>query len=240
MDRSPSSGASLKKQYLTAYNAISALLWLFLLGRVLLLLPSVGYQNIYAGVGQYAKWTQTLAALEIAHSAFSASAPPTPLTPSTFALPQPIPLTPSPEIVRSPLLTTSIQVFSRLLLVWGIVNIWPDTTGQSLFYSSMLVAWSVTEVIRYSYFVLNLQGEVPGFLTWLRYNTFYVLYPLGIGSEMACVYMASTAAKTRGTKLLLWDLLVLYLPASYLLYTHMMAQRRKVIRGKQPERRLAN
>ena len=76
----------------------------------------------------------------------------------------------------------------------------------------MLAAWSITEVIRYSYFVMNLRGEVPGFMTWLRYNTFYVLYPLGIGSEMACVYLASTAAATRGSKLLLWDLLFLYVP----------------------------
>ncbi|MCJ1402291.1 hypothetical protein MMC11_005511 [Xylographa trunciseda] len=214
MERSTSSSAALQKQYLTAYNTISALLWLFLLGRVLFLLPLVGYQNVYAGVGQYAKWTQSLAILEIAHSAF--------------------------KIVRSPLLTTSIQVSSRLLLIWIVVNTWPDTAGQSLFYSSMLVAWSVTEVIRYSYFVMNLQGEVPAFLTWLRYNTFYVLYPLGIGSEMACVYLASTAAKTRGTKLLLWDVLFLYIPGSYVMYTHMMAQRRKVIRGKQPERRWGN
>ncbi|MCJ1433236.1 hypothetical protein MMC27_002595 [Xylographa pallens] len=211
MDRSSPPRASLQKQYLIAYNATSALLWSILLGRVLLLLPLAGYQNVYAGVGQYAKWTQTLAVLEIVHSAF--------------------------QIVRSPLLTTTIQVFSRVLLVWGIVNTWPATSGPSLFYSSMLVAWAVTEVIRYSYFVLNLQGEVPAWLTWLRYNTFYVLYPLGIGSEMGCVYLASTAARTRGTKLLLWDVLLLYVPVGYVMYTHMMTQRRKVVRGKQPERR---
>ncbi|MCJ1381256.1 hypothetical protein MMC17_004365 [Xylographa soralifera] len=211
MDRPPSSRATLQKQYLIAYNATSSLLWLVLLGRVLLLLP-LGYQNVYAGVGQYAKWTQTLAVLEILHSAF--------------------------KLIRSPLLTTTIQVSSRLLLVWGIVNTYPTASGQSPFYSSMLIAWAVTEVIRYSYFALNVRSErVPAPLAWLRYNTFFVLYPLGIGSEMGCVYLASAAARSTGTKLLLWDVLFLYLPVGYVLYTHMMAQRRKVIRGKQPERR---
>ena len=58
----------------------------------------------------------------------------------------------------------------------------------------MLLAWSVTEVIRYSYFVTNLRGAVPGFLTWLRYNTFFVLYPVGIASEMWLVFKASEVA----------------------------------------------
>lgn len=103
-------------------------------------------------------------------------------------------------IVRSPLPTTLLQVFSRLLLVWGVVNPYPHATSPSPFYSSMLLAWAVSEVVRYSYFVFNLrrdsQGpkEIPALVTWLRYNLFYVLYPLGIGSEMALMWKASRVA----------------------------------------------
>lgn len=82
-----------------------------------------------------------------------------------------------------------MQVASRILLVWPIVNSFPFL-AKSAGYSSMLVAWSVTEVIRYSYFVLNLSGYQPKFITWLRYNTFYVLYPLGISSECWLIYNA--------------------------------------------------
>lgn len=89
-----------------------------------------------------------------------------------------------------------MQVSSRLLLVWGIVNNFPNTTSRSPVYSSMLIAWSVTEIIRYSYFAINLSvGSVPSFLTWLRYNTFFVLYPLGISSECWLVYKAIQPAK---------------------------------------------
>ncbi|MCJ1296600.1 hypothetical protein MMC34_008166 [Xylographa carneopallida] len=222
MPPSSTPSPSLRKQYLTFYNALSALLWTILLLRVLILLPLAGHRQIHTHVGQSAKWTQTLAVLEILHSAFG--------------------------IVRSPILTTSIQVSSRLLLVWGIVATYPAATGPSPFYTSMLLAWAVTEVIRYSYFVANLRvdssgaegQEVPRWLVWLRYNTFYVLYPVGIGSEMTCVWLASQAAGTRAVRLLLWDVLVVYVPAGYVMYTHMMKQRRKVMRGKQPERRRGN
>lgn len=67
----------------------------------------------------------------------------------------------------------------------------------------MLVAWALSEIVRYSYFVLNLRRgssghkEVPAFMTWLRYNLFYVLYPLGIGSEMALIWKASEVAETK-------------------------------------------
>lgn len=94
-------------------------------------------------------------------------------------------------LVRSPILTTLMQVSSRLLLVWPVVNGHPRATAPSPAYSSMLLAWSITEIIRYSYFVTNLRGDVPSFLTWLRYNTFYVLYPVGIASEMFLIFKAS-------------------------------------------------
>jgi very-long-chain (3R)-3-hydroxyacyl-CoA dehydratase len=62
-----------------------------------------------------------------------------------------------------------MQVASRLLLVWGIAYPFPETTKYSLAYSTMLIAWSVTEVIRYSYFVFALSGQgVPEIWTFFR------------------------------------------------------------------------
>lgn len=105
-----------------------------------------------------------------------------------------------------------MQVSSRLLLIWAVVNRYPSATAPSPFYSFMLLAWSVTEVIRYSYFVWNLQGKgVPGFVTWLRYNTFYVLYPIGISSECMLVWKASMVAE-RPLQLVLWGVLGVYVP----------------------------
>ena len=115
-------------------------------------------------------------------------------------------------LVRSPLPTTMMQVSSRLLLIWAVVDRFPAVTSPSAFYSSMLLAWSVTEVIRYSYFVWNLQGGgVPSSLVWLRYNTFYVLYPVGILSECVEIWKASMVAG-KPVRLGFWGVLGVYVP----------------------------
>jgi very-long-chain (3R)-3-hydroxyacyl-CoA dehydratase len=106
-----------------------------------------------------------------------------------------------------------MQVASRLALVWGVVNSFPFL-AKSAVYSSMLIAWSVTEVIRYSYFVLTLSGYQPAFITWLRYNTFTVLYPMGISSECWMIYKAIAPAREWRQELA-WGLqllLLVYIP----------------------------
>jgi len=186
---------------------VSALSWLVVLGRVVLLVPLVGFGRTYAGVGRFTKWTQTAALLEVIHAASG--------------------------LVRAPISTTSMQVASRLLLVWGVVNNFP-VLAESAAYSSMLVAWSVTEVIRYSYFVLTLSGYQPSFVTWLRYNAFFVLYPLGISSECWMIYKAIEPARELRPEYawILQSILFIYIPGSYVLFTHMMTQRNKVMKGK--------
>ncbi|KAK2627345.1 hypothetical protein QTJ16_003311 [Diplocarpon rosae] len=204
----PLRSSSLKKQYLILYNFVSAFLWLTVLGRVLLLIPLVGFGRVYPGVGRFTKWTQSLALLEVVHAATS--------------------------LVRAPINTTAMQVASRLLLVWGIIFQYPFL-AKSAAYSTMLIAWSVTEVVRYSYFVFTLSGYSPGLISWLRYNTFYVLYPMGISSECWLIYTAIKPAKEKRQEYawILQLILFIYIPGSYILFTHMMAQRRKLMRAKQ-------
>lgn len=83
-----------------------------------------------------------------------------------------------------------MQVSSRFLLVWGIIEPYPFVSAAPT-YSSMLIAWSVTEVIRYSFFATAILGMCPGFLLWLRYNTFFVLYPVGIFSEVSLIWLTT-------------------------------------------------
>lgn len=61
--------SSFKNLYLILYNLICALLWLVVLGRVVSLVSLTGFESTYAGVGEFAKWTQTIALLEIVHAA---------------------------------------------------------------------------------------------------------------------------------------------------------------------------
>lgn len=176
-----------------------------------MLVPLVGFGRVYGGVGQFTKWTQTLALLEVVHAAVG--------------------------IVRAPVGTTVMQVSSRLLLVWGVVDRFPNL-AKSAGYSSMLIAWSVTEVVRYSYFTFTLSGFSPAFITWLRYNLFYVLYPLGISSECWLIFKAIEPSRAirKEAAWFLQVILLIYVPGSYVLFTHMMAQRRKVMRGKRVQK----
>ncbi|KAF5024008.1 hypothetical protein F66182_3954 [Fusarium sp. NRRL 66182] len=204
--RSPKQASTLNKAYLILYNFISAVQWSVVLGRTVILLATHGPEYVYPGTGQYTKWTQTLAGLEVLHSLLG--------------------------IVRAPLTTTVMQVASRFILVWGVVDVFPFL-ALSPFYSSMLIAWSTTEIIRYSFFALSLSGFQPSFLTWLRYNTFFVLYPVGILSECALMWLATDPAGQVNDlyKWILYAILAIYVPGSYVLYTHMMNQRRKVMRN---------
>lgn len=87
-------------------------------------------------------------------------------------------------------------------------------------------------MIRYTYFVFFLTGRVPAVLQWLRcvitsyeleiilrgsrYNTFYVLYPLGISSEMWLVYKVIDPASKRNPifEYILWAILAIYVPGT--------------------------
>lgn len=81
----------------------------------------------------------------------------------------------------------------------------------------MLFAWGVTEVVRYGFFVFTLSGYSPGILSWLRYNTFLVLYPLGAGSEAWLVYLATGPAKKIRQEYawVLQLILFIYIPGLY-------------------------
>ncbi|KAI0032091.1 tyrosine phosphatase-like protein [Vararia minispora EC-137] len=162
----------------------------------------------YAALGEHTKWVQTGAALEVVHSLLG--------------------------FVRSPVQTTAMQVASRLYLVWGIANRFSEAQTSPL-YATMVVSWSVTEVIRYSFYALGLLGTEPGLLLWLRYTTFYLLYPTGAGSEAFVCF----ATLPLGKPLSEWDawafgrgfLFLLWWPALYFLYSYMIVQRRKVFRS---------
>uniref|UniRef100_A0A1I8C1U6 Very-long-chain (3R)-3-hydroxyacyl-CoA dehydratase n=1 Tax=Meloidogyne hapla TaxID=6305 RepID=A0A1I8C1U6_MELHA len=54
----------------------------------------------------------------------------------------------------------------------------------------LLIAWSITEVIRYSFYALNLINAVPSVLIWMRYTFFILLYPLGAGGELLTMFAA--------------------------------------------------
>ncbi|KAK6890273.1 Very-long-chain (3R)-3-hydroxyacyl-CoA dehydratase PHS1 [Candida tropicalis] len=135
-------------KYLIAYNSISASLWSIVLFNTVFLGATVGQPYVFEKTNKTTTIIQTLAVIEIFNSLVG--------------------------LVRSPLFTTFTQVLSRLLLVWGIHQYLPNSPANFHWcYITLCLSWSITEIIRYSYYASNLTGGVPYFLTWLRYTTFY-------------------------------------------------------------------
>lgn len=67
----------------------------------------------------------------------------------------------------------------------------------------------------------------------LRYTFFFVLYPLGAGSEWILMYHSLDAAKAIHPNFYygLIFILVMYVPGFYILYSHMIKQRTKFLGG---------
>ncbi|KAH8119282.1 PTPLA-domain-containing protein [Phellopilus nigrolimitatus] len=261
------------KYYLVAYNALSALGWsyilvaltLHLLGvpaggapapahtastRLSKLLETLPWQRVpYLKSGGGAGVPAALRPLvRRAAGAYAAVGPETALVQSAALLEV---LHAARGWVRSPVPTTAMQVASRLFLVWGVAERF-EAARTSPLYASMVLAWALTEVVRYAFYACSLLGAEPRALRWLRYSTFFVLYPLGAGSEAFVNYatlprsspVPSLGAWARGSVWAPADyvrgaLFLLWWPGLYVMYTYMMAQRRKVL-GKGTGRKLGN
>ncbi|KAH7239364.1 tyrosine phosphatase-like protein [Fusarium tricinctum] len=200
--------ASKPSTYLFLYNTVSGLLRTAILARTIYLWADHGNGAVRDELNVTARWTETLTVIEVIHAVTG--------------------------LVRAAPATTALQVAGRNTIIWAITRNYPDVAFRETAYSLMLMAWNAADAVRYLYFALQTgTGSVPAALTWLRYNMFFVLYPIGILSEMRLVYEVIVPSRARNPmyQYLLWFGLAIYLPAFYILFGHMLAQRAKLNRS---------
>lgn len=126
------------------------------------------YKILYHNVERQLKFFQTAAILEVVHCAIG-------LVPSSAIL-------------------TFFQVLSRVAVLWGVMV--PIVKVQiNLGCAMLLVAWTITEIIRYSYYAFSLLGYMPYVLVYLRYTLFIVLYPIGVTGELLSIIRALPIVK---------------------------------------------
>ncbi|CAL4901150.1 unnamed protein product [Urochloa decumbens] len=160
------------KLYLVCYNSLQALGWsIALLRLVACLAHPLSVHSAYAVAGDLICLLQTSAILETVHAAIG-------LVPTT------------------PLLAF-LQWGGRTHFVLAIVRQIPEVQiSPSVFITFM--AWSISEVIRYSQYALTTLKVCPSWLTYLRYTAFIMLYPIGVGpGEMWTMYQALPYVKKR-------------------------------------------
>ncbi|XP_040570340.1 very-long-chain (3R)-3-hydroxyacyl-CoA dehydratase 2 [Lepeophtheirus salmonis] len=208
----------LSKLYLISYNALMVLGWSYL---AILILSSGDVLNLggtlYPRISLVLKIFQTGALLEIIHAAI--------------------------KIVKSNVVIVACQVYSRIMVLWLILVMF-QITQTKLALSLLLFAWTTTEIIRYSFYALNLLGTHSQMVTYLRYTLFIVLYPIGITGELLSMYYALPEVARNNTFSILlpnkynftfsfyYFLIInmlLYIPVFPKLYGHMLKQRKKVL-----------
>ena len=129
----------------------------------------------------------------------------------------------------------AVQVFSRVSVLWYVAEAYP-AAAKSPYYALMVFAWSFSEVARYPFYVNQLLDTQSYIALWNRYTWFLVLYPLGVLGEIR-VILASLPAQWPWVSADGWTprdlfflaLLPLYIPDLFMLYTRLLAQRRKVL-----------
>lgn len=213
--------AVLGKIYLIAYNVVLTLGWAVILAlSVQHLAKRKTHVGLYDSVEKPLKIFQSAAILEVLHCAVG-------LVPSSVVL-------------------TAFQVASRLFVTWAIAHSVPeiqDSPGVTAF----VLAWSITEVIRYSFYAFSLINSLPYFLQWCRYTFFFILYPVGVSGELVAIFSSLHHVAKSGLyslsmpnainfgfdfHLFLIVVMLSYIPIFPQLYFHMIRQRKKVIGGK--------
>ncbi|NXL44098.1 HACD2 dehydratase, partial [Podilymbus podiceps] len=214
---------ALATAYLVIYNVVMTAGWLVIaVGLVRAYLAKGSYHSLYYSIEKPLKFFQTGALLEVG------------LLLITKYL---------PGIVPSSVVLTAFQVMSRVFLTWAVTHSVKEVqTEDSVLL--FVVAWTITEIIRYSFYTFSLLNHLPYLIKWARYTLFIVLYPMGVSGELLTIYAALPFVRQSGlysislpnkynfsfdyyTFLIL--VMISYIPIFPQLYFHMLHQRRKVL-----------
>jgi len=69
-------------------------------------------------------------------------------------------------IVKSSVFLTMFQVASRVFVLWCVLEISPPSQ-VCIGVPMLILAWTITEIIRYGYYFFNLIG-LPTLIQWFR------------------------------------------------------------------------
>ncbi|XP_039144756.1 very-long-chain (3R)-3-hydroxyacyl-CoA dehydratase 2 [Dioscorea cayenensis subsp. rotundata] len=201
------------KLYLISYNSLLFLGWAIALSRLLgSFIATKSVNGAYAAAGELICWLQTVAFLEVIHSAVG--------------------------LVPSGVMLVLMQWGGRTHFLLAIVSQITELQDLPSVFITFL-AWSLSEVIRYSHYASSSLELCPSWLTYIRYTAFILLYPIGVGpGEMWLMYKALPFIKERNLYKSFFDslpfsyhsfvvvVLALY-PFLWLrLYLHLFKQRR--------------
>lgn len=122
-------------------------------------------------------------------------------------------------VSKGSIIGTLAQLAGRLLVV--LVYISTDIAPVPI--ANVLIAWSIADLNRYLYYLVK-----SPITTWLRYNGFLVLYPVGIYGEMTVIndYIKKTSLTENQVTLVRVSQAIILIGGA-LLYIYMLGNRDK-------------
>ncbi|KAF7027780.1 hypothetical protein CFC21_039792 [Triticum aestivum] len=197
-------GSAVRRLYLSVYNWVVFVGWAQVLYYAVTALLAGGHEGVYAAVERPLQLAQTAAVMEILHGLVG--------------------------LVRSPVTATLPQIGSRLFLTWGILWSFPETQSHILV-TSLVISWSITEIIRYSFFGLKeMLGFAPSWLLWLsEVGLSYIALPYMKVSEKYFVKMPNKWNFSFDYFYTCVIAIGVYVPGGPHMFTYMLAQRKKAL-----------
>ncbi|GAB5363818.1 hypothetical protein AAMO2058_000915800 [Amorphochlora amoebiformis] len=156
------------KLYFILFNLVSAAGWAFC---GIMLLKNLAFfpdgAKLWESMGTVLMVTQSLAIMETVHVLIG--------------------------FVRGSVFQSMFQVGSRIFLIWAVLVPSEKARAHWSLYT-LMVAYVLTETVRYTFYAIRqVSSRPPAPLFHLRYNMFYVLYPMGITSEVLLILQSVPA-----------------------------------------------
>jgi len=96
-------------------------------------------------------------------------------------------------LTRNSVPTVFVQILSRYFILYGIFPYVPE--GHYAVFMAC-ICWAWTEVIRFSFYTMKEFKitisiySIPRMIGFFRYNSFIVLYPIGVSGELLSCFKA--------------------------------------------------
>ena len=209
------------KWYLLLYN-----FWQWLAFSAVILTISVRYMNegaesvttTYEAVGALMKFSVLMSWLEVLHPLFG--------------------------YTRGSLFHPFVQCMGRTTILFLLID------SESRYHKMpvvcfLFVAWAAVELVRYPFYMLNICDTSLYLVTWLRYTCWIILYPAGFLCEGTVILRGIPFFEETGRNsiplpnkfniafhlpsVMRCYLLLFFLPAMYMMMSHMYKLRTKVI-----------
>jgi very-long-chain (3R)-3-hydroxyacyl-CoA dehydratase len=113
-----------------------------------------------------------------------------------------------------------MQIIGRLMIVFCFI----DLEMQSNIYWNIVLCWSLADIIRNLFYLCK-----NSFTGFLRYNCFILLYPIGVTGEVRAIEnnLRKNNYESNEYVIALRTLQVVIICGLFVLYTHLLKQRRK-------------